>query len=85
MSLNAEIPHRWDIALFGEKQSRIVVSVPPNRMDQLSSLCAEENVDWREIGAVGGDRLHVGDILDVSLADVDSAWKKGLETALRPS
>jgi hypothetical protein len=42
-------------------------------------------VDWREIGAVGGDRLHVGDILDVSLADVDSAWKNGLEIALHPT
>ena len=84
MSIHADIPDRWDAALFGEGQSRIVVSLPRARMARLSDICSDEEVVWCEIGTLGGDFLKVGEMLEVSLADVEQAWKHGLESALRP-
>ena len=37
---------RWDAVLFGEAQSRIVVSLDPGRMERLESLCTQEGVEW---------------------------------------
>ena len=51
---------------------------------QLSDICAGEDVVWCEIGNLGGDSLKAGDMLDVSLTDVEHAWKHGLESALKP-
>ena len=84
MTVDADISGRWDAALFGEKQSRIVVSVSRDQMGMLSQICADENVIWLEIGAVGGESLTVGDLLNAPLSTIENAWKLGLETALNP-
>ncbi|MCH7802402.1 MAG: hypothetical protein IIC24_12800 [Chloroflexi bacterium] len=84
MTIHADIPNRWDAALFGEEQSRIVVSLQGDQVVRLSDICAEEDVFWCEIGKLGGDSLKVGDMLDVPLTDVEEAWKHGLESALKP-
>ncbi len=48
---------RWDAALFGERQSRIVVSLPPDRESHLRRICAEEGAPWLALGRTGGDAL----------------------------
>ena len=72
---------RWDAVLFGEGQSRIVVSVSPGTEQRLLEVCRNEGVPAAYLGVVGGDRLIVDGLLDAPIADLASAWKHGLREA----
>ena len=76
------ISGRWDAALFGETESRIVVSLPEDRLTQLQRLCSEEGVPSVALGRAGGSRLVVGSSLDLDLDDVENEWSGGLERAV---
>ena len=78
----APIEGRWDAALFGETQSRIVVSLARGDLSRLEALASETNVPWSEVGGVVGDRLSWGDLLDVPVEELEAVWKGGLEEAL---
>ena len=73
---------RWDAALFGEAQSRIVVSLAPDALPALETLASEEGVPWMQLGSVGGEALSVPGLLNVPLDDLETAWRGGLEKAL---
>ena len=73
---------RWDAALFGERQSRIVVSVSPDRLQHLERACAAEGVPLAVIGRVGGESLALPGHLDVGVVEMAAAWGGGLEAAL---
>ena len=75
------IPGRLDEALFGESQSRIVVSYPPLAAAAVAAAAATLSVPISPVGKVGGDRLRIGPI-DVSLAHAEQVWSQGLELAL---
>ncbi len=75
------IPGRLDEALFGESQSRIVVSYPPLAAAAVAAAAATLSVPISPVGKVGGDRLCIGPI-DVSLAHAEQVWSQGLELAL---
>ena len=78
----ARRPRRWDAALFGERQSRIVVSLPPEQAPQLRQLAAALAVPLMELGQTGGDCFRLGRYLDLPLADAAAPWQQGLERAI---
>lgn len=69
---------RWDAALFGETESRIVVSLPESRLERLRRLCDEEDVPWVIIGAVGGKRIALSRGVEVDLWEAERAWSSGV-------
>ena len=73
---------RWDAALFGEAQSRIVVSLPPEGLAHLQGLAGEVEVPVAVLGSVGGERFQASGVIDLPLAEIDYAWRNGLEEAL---
>ncbi len=79
---NFSIRGRWDAALFGEAQSRIVVSLPPGRLADLERLAGELVVPVAVLGIVEGKRIRIGDMVDSPLSDIDQVWRNGLEEAL---
>ena len=84
---------RWDAALFGEKQSRIVVSLDPADLPKLTTLARSQGVPLEPLGRTGGDRfvLRIGDeatndgsnggppAIDLSLERISDAWMRALE------
>ena len=78
----SEIHGRWDAALFGEAQSRIVVSLDGDKLPMLKSICSDEGVDWCKIGLVVGDLIQWGKHLNISLTLVEDAWRGGIDRAL---
>jgi phosphoribosylformylglycinamidine synthase len=72
---------RSDIALFGEAQSRIVVSVAGTGADAFLHRATGADVPCVRLGTVGGDRLLLGPI-DVGLEEARAAWSAGLAQAL---
>jgi phosphoribosylformylglycinamidine synthase len=82
------LPRRWDVALFGERRSRIVVTLPSGNLPRLRGLAAELGVPALELGVTGGDRLQLGRYagrravgLDLSVEEVKDAWSNGLARA----
>ena len=76
---------RWDVALFGESQSRIVVSLSPDRLPDLERMATEEGVSFVAMGRVDGHRFLIPNLLDLSLDELKEAWHGGLEKALTVS
>ena len=73
---------RWDAALFGEAQSRIVVSLGQSELVSLADICEAEGVPTVKLGLARGDRFSLEGLLDLPLADIESAWRGGLDRAL---
>ena len=73
---------RWDAALFGETQSRIVVSLPAERIRALADICAAEGVQWRQIGVVTPSRFAIDGVIDLPMSALESSWRNGLEDLL---
>ena len=78
----SRVPRRWDAALFGEGQSRIVVSLAPGHRATLEHMAAELGVPLMELGVTGGDRFQLGPMLDLPVREIAEAWGGGLEQAL---
>jgi phosphoribosylformylglycinamidine synthase len=56
--------------LFGESQSRFVISFAREALVRLHELAGRHSVPFRGLGSVGGERVGVTRCIDVSLADV---------------
>ncbi|MBW3657021.1 MAG: phosphoribosylformylglycinamidine synthase subunit PurL [Actinobacteria bacterium] len=69
-------------ALFSESPGRVVVTVPSTSVPTFARLCADAGLLMRDAGTVGGDRLVIGDLLDLDLEDVREAYTSGLPRAL---
>jgi len=74
---------RRDAALFGEGQSRIVVSCPPDRRGEIEALAGRYGVPLAHLGRAGGDRLVIGGLVSVPVADLARAYREGLPRALQ--
>ena len=83
-AISTPIGGRWDAALFGEGQSRIVVTCTPDQLNRLRELCDAQSVPWAEIGVVEGDVLEIDDMLQVAVAELAEAHQRGLPDALAP-
>ncbi len=67
----------WLPALFGESQSRIVITCSADDADNILTTAADSQVPATKIGTVGGNAIRVGDLIDVSLTDASDAWLNG--------
>ena len=75
------LPRRWDAAIFGEGQSRIVVTLPPEGWQGLETMAAALEVPILRLGTTGGDRFSWGPLLDLPVGEISDAWRHGLEAA----
>ncbi|MYC35429.1 MAG: phosphoribosylformylglycinamidine synthase subunit PurL [Chloroflexi bacterium] len=86
---------RWDAALFGEKQSRIVISLDSADLPKLADLARSRGVPLLWLGRTGSDRLvlRVGDeatndgsnggppAIDLPVERISEVWTQSLEAA----
>jgi phosphoribosylformylglycinamidine synthase II len=66
--------------LFGESQSRFLISVAREALVQLHELASRSGVPLGDLGSVGGDRLRVSGVLDISLTDIRHAYEGALDS-----
>ena len=78
----ARLPRRWDCSFFGERQSRIVVSLRPENAPALQRMAAAANVPLLELGRTGGSRFRLGSYAELPVSEIAAAWEGGLEKAL---
>ena len=81
-----ETDARLDAVLFGEAQSRVVLSVPPEHAAAVAEIAAAHGAQATTIGAVGGDalRLSVGGaaVLDVPVEALAQPYASALPDAM---
>jgi phosphoribosylformylglycinamidine synthase len=82
---------RRDGLLFGESQSRIILSTRQTVVESLLSRAAEAGVPAARIGFVGGDRLIIelergtvsdGCRIDLPIGQVSDRWHHAIEQQL---
>ena len=73
---------RLDSALFGEAQSRIIVSVAPKSAWKMDRLAVRWQIAATRLGTVGGKRLVLKGCIDLSIDKMQEAWWHGLERLL---
>jgi phosphoribosylformylglycinamidine synthase len=81
IKLNENI--RTDCLLFGESQSRVVVSCAPETVAHFRELCSRMSLPWAEIGRVGGDRLKINDLVDLPLSELETTWYEALPNLMQ--
>ena len=76
--INLDQKIRTDALLFGETQSRIIISLSPADEDKVKEICSEFNVQYKCIGKVKGDCLKINDSIDFKVADLEKAYKEAI-------
>ena len=77
---NFRVRWRWDAALFGEAQSRIVVSLIPERLDDLATLATGFDVPITPLGTVlAAPRFAIDGLIDLPLEVLERAWNSALD------
>ncbi|MBC7247688.1 MAG: phosphoribosylformylglycinamidine synthase subunit PurL [Actinobacteria bacterium] len=72
-------PHEW---LFGESQSRFVVTVAEEDLESLRRLAAVRDVPLQVLGKTGGGRLVINDWIDLEVAEMRRVREEALERIL---
>jgi len=69
---------RTDCLLFGEAQSRVVVSCAPDQAETMLAFFKERAVPCTRIGKVGGERLQINGLIDIALDEMADAYFNAL-------
>ncbi len=74
---------RTDALLFGESAGRVVVSCAASIVDPLLTSARQHHVPATIIGQVGGERLIMGNVIQVPVGELNDSWRQGLVSRLR--
>ncbi len=72
----------WLPALFGESQSRIVLTCSPANADAVLAAAEKGDVPVAVVGDVGGDGIRIGGVVDVTLSEASETWLNAFEGAV---
>ena len=68
-------------ALFGESQSRIVITCASSDASHTLAVASKRNVKAVQIGKVGGTHLRIGESIDIAVDTAATAWLNGFAHA----
>ncbi|MCB0994058.1 MAG: phosphoribosylformylglycinamidine synthase subunit PurL [Acidimicrobiales bacterium] len=69
-------------ALFSEASSRAVVTTAPEQRAEVLDLLERHGVPAVDLGTVEGDRLVLGELVDLTLDELTAGWRDRLPAAL---
>ncbi|MDP2924357.1 MAG: phosphoribosylformylglycinamidine synthase subunit PurL [Candidatus Omnitrophota bacterium] len=73
---------RKDALLFGETQSRIVISVSAANRKNVEEVCKKHKVKYSLIGEVKGDYLKINNLINLKVADLQKLYKQAIPLAV---
>jgi phosphoribosylformylglycinamidine synthase len=65
---------RVDALLFGESQSRVVLSCSPENVEYLVDIFGKNKIPCTKIGTVGGNSLKINDLIDVDIESMTDSY-----------
>ncbi len=72
-----------DAFLFGESQSRVIVSLDRKNIRILENIASKFGVPIEVIGKVGGNSLNIADLINIQISKAYETWAFGFEDVLR--
>ena len=78
VTIKTDIKGRWDIALFGEQQSRILISLDPSQQEKLAEICLKRSVPIMYIGYVTEKQISIGNLIETDVNEIRNYWESGL-------
>ena len=78
ITLTCEIKGRWDVALFGEEQSRILISVNPANEQEIIQQCKQQSVPILKVGYVSEKNISIGSLIQTEVDDIRGYWEAGI-------
>lgn len=73
---------RKDAVLFGESQSRVIISFSANRQKDVEKITKRKNVPYTILGKVGGKELviNIGEekLIEIGLNELNNTWRGSL-------
>jgi len=69
---------RGDALLFGETQSRIIVTVSSENKDKAQEICKKFNLECSFLGEVKGTQLKINELIDLGLAELEKSYKQAI-------
>ncbi len=73
---------RKDALLFGESQSRIVVTVSENDLKEFKGIAENCKAPVTVVGRVGGERLSINNFIDLPVQEMEKAWIEAIPRRL---
>jgi phosphoribosylformylglycinamidine synthase len=74
---------RADALLFGESQSRIVLSAKPKNVKKILQIAKKNKTPVAIIGEVGGNKLVINRLVNLLVNDLYKAWHNAIENHLK--
>jgi phosphoribosylformylglycinamidine synthase len=65
--------------LFGESQSRVVISVDPKDIQSVQEVLKSYSYPYEQIGKVGGPKLVIGDWINATLEVLSNTWRNAIK------
>jgi len=65
---------RIDCLLFGETQSRVIISCSTDDVTKIQELFNRVDISCNQIGTVGGDKFKINDLIDLPLGDLSHSF-----------
>jgi len=78
ISVNLDANIRKDALLFGETQSRIIISASLDNKDKIIEIAKKSKLNCDLIGEVKGDSLKINDLTNISVSDLEKAYKQAI-------
>jgi phosphoribosylformylglycinamidine synthase II len=72
---------RDDFKLFGEDQSRIIVTT--SHPAEVLAICSEKHVEAEQVGVVGGKALIIDGVVDLSVSEARAAYTQAISVAMK--
>ncbi|MCG8606048.1 phosphoribosylformylglycinamidine synthase subunit PurL, partial [bacterium] len=77
-SIAIEMATRADFILFGEDQSRIVISLDPAKLSQVQAICEQQRVPASVIGEVGGRHLTIDGYISAPVVSLETGYRRSI-------
>ncbi len=69
-----KINGRWDVALFGEKHSQIIVSINANDISRFTTICNEYNMPFVSLGITKPRIFEINSLISNTIVELKNAY-----------
>ncbi|MDP8289906.1 MAG: phosphoribosylformylglycinamidine synthase subunit PurL [Candidatus Susulua stagnicola] len=76
--VNLDDKIRKDALLFGETQSRIIISASSDNKDKIIEIAKKSDVSCSLIGEVKDGSLKINDLVDINVSDLEKVYKQAI-------
>lgn len=84
LGINVDIdePISDEALLFGESQSRIVVSIAPDDLHKFEEITVSNSVPYMKIGTVQSREYKFNELINLDVGEMKSKWETAIEVSL---